>query len=191
MKVVALTGGVACGKTTVADHLAGKGFPIIDTDQIARMVLSNDPCAQESVTSAFGTLDRRELRGIIFDDPGRRSELEQILHPPILVEVNHRLDQLRRQKPEPKVAVVMIPLLFETDGQERYDEVLAVVCSNKEQIARLQKRDQISAELAEKMVDSQLPNEEKVKKSHHVLENDGNLTELLKDVDQLIPKLLS
>jgi dephospho-CoA kinase len=185
MKVIGLTGGVACGKTTVADRLETKGFPVIDTDRIARDLLANDKIIQKQVSDAFGTVDRKKLREIIFGNVEKRTKLEQILHPPILAEVRRRLDDLRKRKPEPKAAVVVIPLLYETEGESHVDEVLAVVSREEHQVARLMARDKISKGLALQMIASQIANEEKASRAKHVVRNDGTLQVLLEAVDEL------
>jgi dephospho-CoA kinase len=186
MKVIGLTGGVACGKSTVAEHLAGKGFPVIDTDRIAHDLLAGDPEIAKKVSEAFGTTDRKKLRGIIFGDEGKRTRLERILHPPILTAVRRQLTELRKRMPEPKAAIVVIPLLYETEGESHVDEVLAVVSREEHQVARLMARDQIPQDLARKMIASQISNEEKAKLAHHVIRNDGDLASLAEAVDRFV-----
>jgi dephospho-CoA kinase len=191
MKVIGLTGGVACGKTTVANRLSEKGFPVVDTDRIAYDLLSTNTTIQQQVSKEFGTVDRKRLREMIFGDLQKRTRLERILHPPILADVRRQLDELRKQRPEPKAAIVVIPLLYETEGEEHVDEVLAVVSRRENQIARLMNRDRITKDLAERMIDAQMPNEEKAGLAKHVLRNDADLSALRTDLDALIPKLIS
>lgn len=190
MKLIGLTGGVACGKTTVAQQCRGKGIPVIDTDEIAHNLLSHDPEIQKTIQKNFGTLDRSELRKMVFTDNQRRSQLETILHPKIWAQVKNQLKALESRSHPPKFAMIVIPLLFETNAQNRFDQTIAVVSDEKNQLDRLMERDGISAALAKQMIQSQLPNSEKAKRADWTLTNNKDINSLTKSVDELLAEML-
>jgi dephospho-CoA kinase len=138
----------------------------------------------------FGTHNRHELRKIVFANDVQRSRLEQILHPAILHEVRLRVDQLKNRKPKPPAVIIMIPLLFETEAQAQFDEIISVVCRTDTQMRRLVERDGITSELAQKMMASQFTNAEKAQRSTHAIWNDGNKASLFQKVDELSKKLI-
>ena len=169
--------------------MAEKGLPIIDTDEIAHQLLAKDPKIQKEIKAAFGTTDRSQLRDIIFGDLQKRTKIEQILHPPILAEVRLRVAEFRKKTPLPKAVIVVIPLLYETSGQDHVDQVLVVLCKEELQLQRLMLRDGTRKDLAKQMIAAQMPNDEKARRAQFVIRNDGDKAALLKAVDDLIPKL--
>ncbi len=189
MKIIGLTGGVACGKTTVAKLLVEKGFPVIDTDEIAHDLLERDLNIQKKILELFGTLERLQLREQIFKDSDKRKKIERILHPRIWDIVQKRLGALKSQEPMPTAVIVVIPLLYETGLGKKVDQVLSVISFEENQMSRLLKRDGISQELAKRMISSQWLNEDKAKRSHFVIRNDGTLLELSRQVDKIYLKI--
>ncbi|MEZ4704838.1 MAG: dephospho-CoA kinase [Bdellovibrionota bacterium] len=173
---VAVTGGVACGKSTVGKILQGMGYPLMDSDHIARTLLDQDSSIRKQVLTRLGTLDRKELREIIFHDPKKKKELESILHPSIQKTYLTWIDEQRTHH-SPYI-FVLIPLLFESGSDRHFDKVLCVVCDEETQLNRLRQRDGIDDELAMQMVQSQLPNLEKAKRSDWVIENNNDLSTL-------------
>jgi len=191
MRVIGLTGGIASGKSTVADLIATRCIPVIDADQLSRDVVLPGTEALSRITEVFGgkvlnqdgTLDRKALSDIIFADPGARITLEGILHPAIRKLAESRLAELR-EKGEP-VALYVAPLLIEAGAVDRVDEIWVVHVDTGTQLERLQKRDGISREDALKRLSSQMPMEEKRKLGRVVIENSGTLEELKTRVDEL------
>ncbi|NBP08042.1 MAG: dephospho-CoA kinase [Gammaproteobacteria bacterium] len=143
---VGLTGGIASGKTRVAEFFAARGVPVIDSDQIAREIVAPGAPALaairerfgEGVMAADGNLDRRVLRAIVFADPAARRDLEAITHPAIRA----RMAELNAQARGPYV-INAIPLLTEGGGRRDLDRVLVVDCPEDLQIARVMARDQV------------------------------------------------
>ena len=186
--VIALTGGVASGKTAVSDRFAELGVPIIDTDIIAREVVAPGQAALKRVIERFGngvlledgSLDRVLLRSRIFAEPEERRALEAILHPAILKEVQARLAQLT----DP-FCVVVIPLLAENSVHDWIDRVLVVDCSESLQLQRLLKRDGVSLEQAQAMLKAQASRMGRLAIADDVILNDGTLKELIANTDQL------
>lgn len=185
---VGLTGGIASGKTTVANLFAARGITVIDTDEIAREVMQPGQPALEQVVQAFGAvildvdggLDRRRMREIVFRDPAQRRRLESILHPLILTEMTRR--SARAGGP---YQIVVIPLLVEGALTDYVDRVLVVDCSPEIQLQRLRTRDAESLEQARAMIAAQATREKRLAAGDDVVVNDGTLTELESQVEQL------
>ncbi|MCK7575396.1 MAG: dephospho-CoA kinase [Chromatiales bacterium] len=179
--VVALTGGIGSGKTTVADRLAELGAGVIDTDEISRALTARDGAALEPITAVFGpdilladgTLDRTRLRQIVFSDPTARARLEAILHPLIEATMLERLAVLQTD-----YAVLVIPLLFET-GQERHaDRVLVVDVPESVQIARVMQRSGLCETEVRRIIASQIPRQERNARADDLVDNSGERADL-------------
>jgi dephospho-CoA kinase len=157
---VGLTGGIASGKSFVADCFAALGVPVIDTDVVAREVVAPGTPGLAAVVGAFGpgvlqadgSLDRRRLRAIVFADPGARARLDALLHPLILEAAEARA----RQLPGP-YQLFVVPLLYESGFDTRVDRVLAVDCPEALQRARLARRDGDDAAQIERILAAQRP----------------------------------
>ena len=152
MLVIGLTGGIASGKSVVADLFRSRGAAIIDADGVAREVLRPGQPALAEVLAAFGArfldsagrLDRRALADHIFHDPAARSALDRITHPRIRADISHQVEELRRSTSPPPVAVVVAPLLLEARAEGMVDKVLVVYAEEGERVRRLQARDGLS-----------------------------------------------
>lgn len=193
MRTIALTGGIACGKSTVADIFRQFDIPVIDTDVISRELVEPGKPALKEIADTFGehmldvdgSLNRTELREIVFKDESKRKQLEAILHPRIRKQVFHQLQNLHSS-----YAIIVIPLLFETDYPYPIDRVLAVCCDKQTQIKRLLQRPGINQTTAEAMIAAQLPNSKKADLADDVIINDGELSVLTKEVEKLHHKYL-
>ncbi|MBZ0221867.1 MAG: dephospho-CoA kinase, partial [Dokdonella sp.] len=177
---IALTGGIASGKSAVSERLAALGARVLDADVLAReLVLPGTPALAEIVdvfgarmTAADGSLDRRALRERIFDDAGARDALNAILHPRIRAALRERA----AQTPRDRYAVLAIPLLVENRRHYDWvDRVLVVDAPRKLQLARLLARDGIAPELAEAMLDAQATREQRLAIADDVVRNEGSL----------------
>ncbi|HKL52937.1 MAG TPA: dephospho-CoA kinase [Wenzhouxiangellaceae bacterium] len=186
--VVALTGGVASGKTAVSDHFARLDVPIVDTDVIAREVVAEGSSGLAAIETAFGpemitaegTLDRAVLRRKIFDEPGARTRLEDILHPRIAEEARRQLATL--QTP---YAILVVPLLVESGLFSDADRVLVVDVPEAVQIQRLMQRDGNTREQAEAMLAAQTSRQQRLARADDVVENTGTLAELKSRIEEL------
>lgn len=155
---VGLTGGIASGKTTVAKILAELGAGIVDTDDVAREVVEPGEAGLESIEREFGSdilletgeLDRVAMRKLVFEDADARSRLEAILHPLIRERTLAKVDEL-----DSPYAVIVVPLLIETDFDRIVDHVVVVDCPREAQLERLMLRDGIDATAAEAMLAAQ------------------------------------
>ncbi|MDF2671188.1 MAG: dephospho-CoA kinase [Paenibacillus sp.] len=181
---IGLTGGIACGKSTVAAMLVKRGAFLIDADRIARdVVLPGSPVLEqvavrfgENVLLADGSLNRKRLGEIIFSETNARKDLEAILHPPIRASMREQMADLEQAEPD-KLVVVDVPLLFESQLSYMYSEVMLVYIPAHLQLERLMKRDFLTLAQAELRLKSQMPIEDKKKMADIVIDNSGTLEE--------------
>jgi dephospho-CoA kinase len=186
---VALTGGIASGKSTVADLFAALGVPVIDTDVIARQVVEPGQPTLERVVAAFGAevldasgrIDRPRMRERIFADPDARQRLEAILHPAIRAEMARQ--SLAASGP---YQLLVIPLLTEGGSRDHVDRVLLVDVPEELQIRRLMMRDGVSHAQAQSSLDAQATRAERQALADDVVRNTGqvdNLRQVVADLD--------
>ena len=191
---VALTGGIATGKSYVAGRLREAGVPIVDADLLAREVVLPGTPALAAIRKRFGpdavrrdgTMDRIRVAQIIFKDKRARLDLEAIIHPAVIKAINDFFNTLPKRTP---FAVADIPLVFETGRDKDFDAIIVVACPREMQLQRLMERNKLSKEDAEKRLAAQLPIDQKVKKATYVIKNDGTFEETNAQVDELIQKL--
>lgn len=182
MPVLGVTGGIATGKSAVTSLLR-RELPaeFFDADACAHELLSHDVAVRSAVAAAFGpeacdpagNPDRPKLRALVFSDDLKRRRLEEILHPPIRERWLQRAAQFSR---EGTWFVVDIPLLFETRAEAAFDHIAVVACSPATQRRRLAEKRGMAADLAEKIIRSQLDLPTKINKAHHVIWNDSTLS---------------
>ena len=190
---VALTGGIASGKTTVADLFAALGVPVIDTDVIAREVVEPGQPALAQVIETFGPdvlgsdgrLDRRRLRERIFADPAAKRRLEAILHPAIRAEMERQ-----SRAADGPYQVLVIPLLTEGKRRDHVDRVLLVDVPEELQIQRLMERDGVSQEQAQASLNAQATRAERLAMADDIVRNTERPDDLREAVDGLHAKYL-
>jgi dephospho-CoA kinase len=190
---VALTGGIASGKSTVADLFAALGVPVIDTDVIARQVVEPGQPALAKISAMFGPdvldsegrLDRRRMRERIFTDPDAKRRLEAILHPAIRAE-------MERQSMAAKglYQVLVIPLLTEGGRRDHVDRVLLVDVPEELQVQRLMMRDGVSHEQAQASLNAQATRAQRLALADDVIRNTGRVDDLRAQVAELHEKYL-
>jgi dephospho-CoA kinase len=179
MLIIGLTGGVASGKSAVAELLEGLGAALIDTDVVAREVVAPGERGLALIIDAFGPgilsaegeLDRRKLRSSVFADDTKRRRLEEILHPLIRARVLERIAALRGVP----YVVIAVPLLIETDFDELVDRVLVVDVPVETQFERLIARDGIGRAEAEAMIAAQADRATRLAHADDVIDNSGDL----------------
>lgn len=180
MKIIGLTGGIASGKSLVAGMLASWGAVVVDADKLAREVVEPGGSAFQCIVERFGgevvaddgTLDRKALGRIVFADADARRDLEKIVHPAIAELANRRFEKERQYGT--RLLFYVVPLLFETCMEARFDEIWLVFVDAETQVARLIKRDGICRAEALQKIGSQWPLQEKIARSHVVIDNSGD-----------------
>ena len=193
MLIVGLTGGVGCGKTTVANSFKRYRIPTIDADEITRdLVVPGSPILQRIVTQfgqdilrADGHLDRRKLRQIVFNNPSKRQQLERLLHP----EVRKQILRWINTQSAP-YCLVVIPLLVESGMDTIVNRVLVVDCDAQTQIDRVVARDACSKEQVRAIMATQTSSEARLAKATDVIQNNDDLASLHAQVDTLHERFL-
>jgi dephospho-CoA kinase len=179
IRVIGLTGGIATGKSSVARFFVERGIPVIDADQLARDAVVPGTTALEQIIALFGrevltqdgVLNRKQLGTLIFSNPERRRQLEDILHPEIRRLAEDHI--VRAAAAGHKRLIYMAPLIIEAGAADRVDDLWVVTVHPEVQLERLMRRDGISREQAQKMVDSQMPLSKKESYGTVVIDNSG------------------
>ena len=191
---VALTGGIATGKSTVLRLLAAAGVPTIDADALARAAVAPGTPGFEavrrrfgaSVVSGAGALDRKKMAALVFADALARADLEAIVHPAVYHAIT---EWFRSVPPQTPVAVADIPLLFETGRQGDFDTVVVVACPPEEQVRRVMARDGATEAEARARLAAQWPIERKVSAADRVIWTTGTHAETERQVAELLEGL--
>jgi dephospho-CoA kinase len=197
MLKVGLTGGIASGKSTVAEAFARLGAKVLDADKVAREVVLPGQPAWRKLQQAFGPefflpdgeVNRSKLRRLVFADPEERSKLNAIVHPEVMKEINRRFEQLTTSA-QNAVIVVDVPLLLEVKAAHRFDRVIVVYVTESVQIKRLRQRDGLSLEEARRALSTQMALNKKVDYADYVIDNSGTLVETQAHVDKVWQELL-
>lgn len=192
MLVVGLTGGIATGKSLVAEKLKSLGAVVVDADEAARAVVSPGQPALKEICTRFGagiikpdgTLDRSALARIVFHDGSARRDLEKIVHPRVFERMAEAVSRARERDPE-GVVVLVVPLLFETGYDTRVGRTVVVACRPDQQAERVMKRDGLSREEALARLSAQWPIEEKRRKADDVIENSARPEDAMNRVEIL------
>ena len=190
--MIGLTGGIATGKTTVANIFKRLGSPIIDLDRIAHEVVKPGTKSYQEIVGVFGRevlnpkgdINRNKLAHLIFKDKTLREKLNKITHPVIIKEMKRRAGLLSFP------VIVDAPLLFEVDLVSFFDKIIVVTCREEAQIKRLRKRDSLGAEEARQRMASQLPLSAKAKRADFLINNDGSFEEIEEQVEKIWKKLV-
>lgn len=190
--IVAVTGSIACGKSTVSCMLQDLGARLIDFDWIAREVVMPGTQGYKRIVSDFGagvvnpdaTLDRKALSDIVFTDDTKRRHLEQITHPLIFETFGQELTVMAADYPD-TIIQVAVPLLIELNMQHVFDKVIVVYLPRDIQIKRLAARDNISVEAAKSIIRSQLSPDEKKQYAHYVIDNSQDRSHTREQVNRV------
>lgn len=192
MKAIAITGSIATGKSTVSEYLIQQGYPVIDTDIISRIVVEKGTIGLDRLKENFGegiiqedgTLNRKALSNIVFNDAASKEKLNQILHPLISKESKERMAAYKEEGHS--LIFVDIPLYYEVDIDIPTDAVWLVYVSPDIQLERLMKRNLMSEEDARQLISNQISIQDKAKWSEIVIDNSNTLEETHKQIDQLL-----
>lgn len=192
---IAVTGGIACGKSTLSGFLSELGCGILDTDEVSHQLQGSNGAAVEAIADRFGadmvtlggSVRRKALAEVVFADPKALADLEAIMHPLIEREVSSWI----ASRPDGSVNAVLVPLLFEAgyDRKFPWDATVAVVCSPKVQMSRLMHRGLDEAG-ARARIEAQMPCEEKARRADYAIVNDGTKGTLLLEADRLLNEIV-
>ncbi|MEX1162412.1 MAG: dephospho-CoA kinase [Nitriliruptor sp.] len=199
MYLVGLTGGIGSGKSTVAARLGGRGWPIVDADQVAREIVEpGEPALTElaerfgaDVLQADGSLDRPALARLAFADAASRSALDRITHPRIAARIAEWVATLGADDtgPDPLIAVVDHPLLIETGQAGRFDEVIVVLADEEVRLARLTGARGLDEDDARARMRAQTDDARRRAVATHVVVNEGTVEELERAVDAVADRI--
>ncbi|MGN7374020.1 dephospho-CoA kinase [Bacillus halotolerans] len=190
--VIGLTGGIASGKSTVANMLIGKGITVIDADIIAKQAVEKGMPAYRQIIDEFGEdillengdIDRRKLGALVFTNEQKRLALNSIVHPAVREEMlKRRNESIANQE---TFVVLDIPLLFESKLESLVDKIIVVSVTKELQLERLTKRNQLTEEEALSRIRSQIPLEEKVSRADNVIDNSGTLEETKQQLEEIL-----
>ena len=181
--IIGLTGGIGSGKSAAANFFQNEGISVIDADQLARKVIEKDTPGYSKVVDSFGanildnndSIDRAKLREEVFHDNEKRKILESITHPL----VRELMVQKISSSTSP-YSIIMVPLIFETNSAKNYDRVLVIDCDVEIQLARATIRDENSADLIQKIIDSQCSRSERLSIANDVIPNNHSIEDLKK-----------
>lgn len=197
MKIVGLTGNIASGKSLVASILKNHGAKVIDVDDIAKKIVEPGQPTWEKIVSNFGkdilnpdgTINRKSLGEIIFNNEEKRKILNDITHPVIIESAREKVEEHKRDNAQ--VVIIEAALIVEKGGLKDLIEKLIVVTSDQEsQIERLAERNEYSKEEALSRINSQMPSSEKSKHGDYVIDNSGTLEETKNQVNLLWQKIV-
>jgi dephospho-CoA kinase len=197
MLKIALTGGIATGKSHVLDQFRRRGVPCLDADERAHGVTAAGTEATAAVAARFGAevlgadgaVDRAKLGPIVFADPAARRELEAIVHPAVYRAISAGLRAFELIGHD-RLAVVDVPLLYETGAQKDFDRVIVTVCAPARQLARLRERG-MTEQAAQQRLAAQWPSEQKAARADFVVNTDGTLEETNQQVEAILRLLTS
>ena len=191
---IGLTGGIACGKTTIANHIKlSKNIDLLDADDFSRKLILSETTPYKKIISKFGNsiidaksiskeIHRKKLKKIIFEYPDKRIWLENLLHPLIREKMIKECKNLQHKK----VLLLIVPLLFEAKFDDLCTEIWIVQCSKKAQIKRLLKRDKISPSEAERIINTQIDFSKQETSDYIYLDNENEKKIWQRQIDKLI-----
>lgn len=185
---VGMTGGIGCGKTTVANLFDNLGVEIIDADNISHQLTQRGTPALDEIKKVFGTdildssheLNRDALRNKVFKDKESRNKLEEILHPKVFESIEKKIQDI-----DAGYCILSIPLLLETGSEHLVDTILVVDCEEELQLKRILNRDEITPEIAKCIISNQITRERRLDKANEIITNNCTLENLENQVQEL------
>ena len=193
--VIGITGGTACGQTTVSKILEGKGLFLIYADEVARELVDTNKDILIKLIQAFGSkildehkrLKRKELGKIVFSDREKLAKLNAIVHPYLIAELKNRIEKAKKNH---KYIAVDAALLVENGIVNWFDILIVVYAKDEIRIQRLLKRDNLTPQAARQRISAQLPIEKKMDLADYVIYNNGTLSETIQQVNEIWQQIL-
>lgn len=193
-KIIGLTGGIASGKSTVTAYLRQKGYQVVDADRLVHSLQAKGGLLYQALILAFGTgilgpdqgLDRPKFAQLIFNDPAARKKSADLQDRIIRQELIKERDRLAQEE---DIFFMDLPLLFELDYEDWFDEIWLVVLDEDQQLQRLMARNGYSLEEAQKRVASQMPLSKKIRLADQLIDNNGSLEDTYRQLDQQLQRL--
>jgi dephospho-CoA kinase len=197
MLLVALTGGIATGKSVVAEILGQLGCYIHEADEVAHQLMEPEKPAWKSIVTHFGThilnqdktINRNKLGSIVFSDTKERLHLNSILHPLVMEEKKQIIKKLRAEGTY-KIFVSVAALTVEAGFVEFFDKIVVVYCDRETQLKRLMERDNLTQKEAQKKILSQIPSEDKLKIADYIINTYGSIKQTVEQTEQIYRSLM-
>lgn len=191
-----LTGGIGCGKSTVAKMFAENGAATIDSDEIGRGLMQPGNVVYDRIVSGFGSevllpdgqLNRPKIAEIVFNDQDRLKHLNAIVHAPVLREIDRQMFAQRQKNPN-AIVVVESAVLLEAGQNRRFDKMIVAWCRPEQQIERYRARSGVPPEDIERRMAAQMPGDEKKRMADYVIDTSGTLEETQRQVEEVFAKL--
>jgi dephospho-CoA kinase len=195
--IVALTGGIACGKSVVADLLRAKGCYIDSADAAAHALMLPGSDAWRGIVDHFGqavlrpdrTIDRSRLGAIVFADAAERAFLDALVHPLVLRRIEDLIAEVGRGGRH-RIFVSEAALVFESGFAARFDKIVVVDCPEESQVARLEARDGLGRDEALRRIRSQMPGQDKVRRADYVIDTSGSPAETVEQTERVYAMLV-
>jgi dephospho-CoA kinase len=195
-KIIGIVGGIGSGKSTVAAILGEMGFAVIDADEIAHKITEKKIIKKElqkkfgvDIIDKKGKIDRRKMAEVAFVSRKKAAQLNRIIHPPVLAKIEQLIKEYTR-KPKVKAIVLDIPLLAEIGWINRCDKVIFVSCSRKSRLQRGKKKGIFNEKKIKNFEKFQFSIDRKRKIADNIIENNGNITNLRKQIARIFPKII-
>ena len=188
MLKIGLTGGIGTGKTVVARYFADLNAPVIDADEISHKLVAPDQAAYQEIIETFGkdildhrkSINRSQLRALVFEDPEKRKVLEQIIHPRVRSEISRQLKKISAP-----YCIIVIPLLIEAGYVDFVDRILVIDADESLQIKRVKDRSKLNENEIKNIMNAQIDRQQRLDHADEAIMNNGSLDELKREVEQL------